>query len=74
MLAHDMRNPLAAIVANLSFLDHACRDADREVRETIADLQDIYKALSPHRATIALGHLGPLTLSLIHISEPTRPY
>lgn len=40
MLAHDMRNPLAAIVANLSFLDHACRNADRDVRETIADLQE----------------------------------
>lgn len=38
MLAHDLRNPLAAMLANLSFLDHACRDTDNEVRETIGDL------------------------------------
>ena len=38
MLAHDLRNPLAAMLANLSFLDHAYRGADGEVRETLADL------------------------------------
>lgn len=56
MLAHDMRNPLAAIVANLSFLDHACRDADREVRETIADLHassDVLLRLIDGTVTIA---------------------
>ena len=56
MLAHDMRNPLAAIVANLSFLDHACRDADREVRETIADLHassDVLLRLIDSTVTIA---------------------
>lgn len=56
MLAHDMRNPLAAIVANLSFLDHACHNADREVRETIADLHtsaDVLLRLIDGTVTIA---------------------
>jgi len=39
LLAHDLRNPLAAIVANLSFLDQVCRGAEAEVRETLGDLQ-----------------------------------
>lgn len=62
MLAHDMRNPLAAIVANLSFLDHACRDADREVRETIADL---------HASSDVLLRLidGTVTLAALESSD-----
>jgi signal transduction histidine kinase len=39
LVAHDLRNPLAAILANLSYLDHALKGADAETLETVADLK-----------------------------------
>ncbi len=39
MIAHDMRNPLSAILANVSFLEHACGQEDGEVREALADMR-----------------------------------
>jgi two-component system OmpR family sensor kinase len=39
LVAHDMRNPMAAIVANLSFLDSAYDGNDNEVRETLSDIR-----------------------------------
>jgi signal transduction histidine kinase len=78
MLAHDMRNPLAAIVANLSFLDHACRDAEREVRETLADLHascDVLLRLIDSTVTIAaleVPDLGTAPRSRVSLRDISR--
>ena len=51
---------------SLQWWRDACREADPQMRRRAAERQD--------RLTKPRGSLGRLELSLIHISEPTRPY
>lgn len=39
LVAHDLRNPLAAIVANLSFLEMVVAEEDRDAQESLRDLR-----------------------------------
>ena len=39
LVAHDMRNPLQAIIANASFLDDPFHPSEQETRETVADIR-----------------------------------
>ncbi len=45
LVAHDMRNPLQAIMANASFLDDSFHPTEQEVRETASDIRSSSEAL-----------------------------
>ncbi len=45
LLAHDMRNPLQAILANASFLDDSFRPSEQETRETAGDIRSSAEVL-----------------------------
>lgn len=56
LFAHDFKNPLAAVLANLSFLELSLRDADPEVRETLVDVRtsaELLLRLIDNQAAIA---------------------
>jgi signal transduction histidine kinase len=45
LMAHDLRNPLAAILANLNFLEIAVPEADGEVLEAMGDIRQSAETL-----------------------------
>lgn len=56
LVAHDMRNPLQAIIANASFLDDAFNATEQEARETTSDIRssaDVLLRLIENTVTIA---------------------
>ena len=59
-VAHELKNPLAAARSTAEALTYAKSDSDRN--ELVEQIQG------------ELQRLNRLILSLIHISEPTRPY
>ncbi len=56
LVAHDMRNPLQAIMANASFLEDATHATEQESRETTADIRssaDMLMRLIDNMVTVA---------------------
>jgi K+-sensing histidine kinase KdpD len=45
ILAHDLRNPIAALLSNVSYLNMASADFSADVRETLADIELSIEAL-----------------------------
>ncbi|OQX67251.1 MAG: hypothetical protein B6A08_16185 [Sorangiineae bacterium NIC37A_2] len=55
-IAHDLRNPLAALLSNVGYLGMVSRDLPEDIRETIVDIELSVEALG--RMTLAVALLG----------------
>src|SRR5690349_19506637 len=60
LLAHDLRNPLSALLTNLNFVRSAMRDGAPELQEALSD-----SALSCAMLSQYIGNLDVLARSLV---------
>jgi K+-sensing histidine kinase KdpD len=68
LLAHDLRNPLAALLTNISFVRSTLKPGATEVEEALSD-----SALSCAMLAFFVGNLDVLGRSLSDSSPPRRP-
>jgi K+-sensing histidine kinase KdpD len=68
LLAHDLRNPLAALLTNIGFVRSAVRPGATEIEEALSD-----SALSCALLAFFVGNLDVLGRSLSDSSPPRRP-
>ena len=81
-LTDDLGIPVSNITANPQYLDNITRELDQGSQNDAVAFQDVGKVglgdieLSEDEETLYVVNLYDKTLylSLIHISEPTRPY
>lgn len=75
LLAHDLRNPLAAIVANLSFLEMVVPEDDADSQESLRDLRhsaDQVLRLVENLAAVARLE-SPRSLAIPRAAVPLAP-
>ncbi len=68
LLAHDLRNPLSALLTNINFVRSTLKDAASEVDEALSD-----SALSCSILGFFIGNLDVLGRSLADSPPPRRP-
>ena len=68
LLAHDLRNPLSALLTNINFVRSTLKDGASEVDEALSD-----SALSCSILGFFIGNLDVLSRSLADSPPPRRP-